>query len=206
MRDGIHTNSSVKAPPSGFWATRHRWHQPGQPLHPLCRFPPLRVVDRVSPSWQHHQNGTTVMNFKDTNQPTTSESEVSEFEKRRGIKLPPDYRQFLLDYNGGTPLKQAVVIPDCHQEAIVDHFLGLKRNDEDIDTWLDELDGDMPSEFIPIGFDPGGNALLLDLTDGVVYYWDSSRSFKESSAEDNTYWVANSFNELIVGLKEDKEV
>ncbi|MED9612199.1 SMI1/KNR4 family protein, partial [Escherichia marmotae] len=42
----------------------------------------------------------TIINAKD---PATSES-ISDFEGKIGSKLPDDYKNFLLKYNGGQPL------------------------------------------------------------------------------------------------------
>ncbi len=143
---------------------------------------------------------TTIL---DSNNPPSDSNKINIFEQEHGISLPADYRAFLRLHNGGKPLPDVVTIPDCSQKAIIDHFLGLGRESEDLEDWMNELREDMPQGFIPIGFDPGGNAILLDLSDGVIYYWDSARFFDASTDDENTYWVANSFEDLIKSLKSE---
>ena len=142
---------------------------------------------------------TTIL---DSNVPPSNSDHLNSFELEHGITLPDDYRSFLMEHNGGKPSPAVVTIPDCSQESIIDHFLGLGRDGEDLEDWVCELQDEMPSGFLPIGFDPGGNAILLDVNDGVIYYWDSARFFDASSDDENTYWVANSFSDLLRGLKD----
>ena len=93
-------------------------------------------------------------------------------------------------------------IPDCAGEALVDLFLGIDRPDESIGEWMKEFCDDLPEGWIPIGFDPGGNVILMDLIDdGTIYYWDFGRHFPQSTDDDNTFWIANSFSDLLKHLK-----
>jgi len=141
------------------------------------------------------------MKIQRSNKPPTSEAEVAKLEKKLGYSLDQGYRQFLLKYNGGVPENTLFTIPDCKGEALVDHFLGVERPDENIQDWINELRAELPEGFIPIGFDPGGNAILMDLTDATIYYWDSARFFPQSTDDDNTFWIANSFAEMLKQLR-----
>lgn len=139
------------------------------------------------------------MNIINDNKPRLPGSGIAELEDKIGKKLPVEYVNFLERYNGGQPLENKFHIPDCDSDSLIDHFLGMGRPSEDIMDWIDELD-DLAGRFIPIGFDPGGNALILDYLDGTIYYWDSARHFECSTDEENTYWIANSFGELMGSL------
>lgn len=132
---------------------------------------------------------------------SVSEHDLSDLESSLDVVLPKDYRRFLLQHNGGVPQPRRFVIPGCDGEALVDVFLGI-RTSNDIADWVEELDDDLPAGFLPIGFDPGGNALLLDTTDGAgkVYYWDSGRHFATSSDLENTYPIASSFTDFLGSL------
>jgi cell wall assembly regulator SMI1 len=142
------------------------------------------------------------MKFKRSNIPFTTETKIADFEKKAGFKLPHDYKQFLLDHNGGVPENTLFDIPDCASAALIGHFLGLERPKESISFWMNELSDDLPEGFMPIGFDPGGNVILMDITDeGTIYYWDSARHFPQSTDDDNTFWIANSFTDLLKNLK-----
>jgi cell wall assembly regulator SMI1 len=86
------------------------------------------------------------MTFNESNSPPATDEEVIAFEKEAGIALPQDYRQFLLTHNGGKPSLDLLTIPDCEQEALIDHFLGLSRPHEDLRNWVFELKDDIPRQ------------------------------------------------------------
>jgi len=44
--------------------------------------------------------------------PLPSEEQVEDVERRAGFELPPDYRQFLLDYNGGRFELPEIIVED----------------------------------------------------------------------------------------------
>jgi len=142
------------------------------------------------------------MKFQRTNTPSTTVNQISEFEKETGFELPDDYKNFLLENNGGVPENTLFSIPDCSEEALIGYFLGINRPKEDLSFWLKEFHDDLPESFIPIAFDAGGNAILMDLEDtGTLYYWDYGRHFQQSTDDDNTFWIANSFTDLLNDLK-----
>ncbi len=130
-----------------------------------------------------------------------SESQIQKLETRLNHKLPDGYRDFLGASNGGIPLRRRFRIPDCNGEALVDVFLGIDVPN-DVLAWMDELSDDLPTSFIPIGFDPGGNAILMDVNCGEVFYWDSARHFENSTDEENTFPIGKSFTEFLASLEE----
>ena len=144
------------------------------------------------------------MNFIKDNNPPATEERIAKFEGRLGRMLPEDYRAFLLEHNGGVPEWQDFFISDCNATVIVSRLFGLDRPSSDIEKWTEELKHSLSEELIVIGFDPGGNRLLLDLSDSTVWYWDSARHFPCSSDEENTYEVASSFTDFINQLAPDK--
>jgi len=129
---------------------------------------------------------------------------LSDLQRKVGYVLPHDYEVFLRTHNGGRPSRRLFHIPGCGAEALVDVLLGVGTPNS-VEEWIDEMEEDLPPGFIPIGFDPGGNALLLDLssTPAAVYYWDSARHFQQSSDDENTYRVASSFLDFLEGLVDD---
>jgi cell wall assembly regulator SMI1 len=130
-----------------------------------------------------------------------SESQINKIELRLQHTLPDDYRKFLESSNGGIPSRRRFRIPDCNAEALVDVLLGVD-GPNDLVAWIEELSDDLPTSFIPIGFDPGGNAILLDASTGEVFYWDSARHFETSNDEQNTFAIARSFTEFLEKLEE----
>lgn len=140
------------------------------------------------------------MNFHEDNDLPLSINSLIELESKIGSKLPKDFCEFLIAHNGGRPKNQFLEVPDCDTEVMVHYFFGIKKPNSDILIWLNELEEDLKDIFLPIEIDPGGNILLMDKTDGMIYYWDSARFFPDSSDNENAYWVANSFSDLLTRL------
>lgn len=137
-----------------------------------------------------------------------SKERIRKLEEQYGLTLPEDYRNFLEFTNGGManrklededvciPLKgvDQTIIPNC--------FYGLDTEfDEiDIDDWLDRYADEMPENVVLIGdaAEIGFLALFCgDDEDAGVYYWDDRHYFPESSDEENTYFVAESFSKFM---------
>lgn len=126
---------------------------------------------------------------------------ISEFERRVGARLPNDYREFLLRWNGGTPSPNTVSVPDL-ADVLVDRLYGVRdvRTNSDLEHELNSVSEMLPEGVIPIGHDPGGNLFLLCVKGdgaGQVWYWDSCLWFESSSETGNTYVVSNSFGEFL---------
>ncbi len=137
------------------------------------------------------------MEITNSNTPGIVPHNLEVFERQTGIRLPDDYRQFLLDYNGGKPVPDEFDIPDCQNSAMIDSFFGLGREGEDLEDWVNELE-DIRGQYLPIALDPGGNVIMIEHSTGEVYYWDAARIFDCSSDEENAYSIAASFNDLLV--------
>ncbi|WP_394825640.1 SMI1/KNR4 family protein [Pendulispora albinea] len=118
--------------------------------------------------------------------PRRSEGEIAAFEARIGYPLPADYREFLLRYNGGSPVVGDVVgrddtdAPYEHGDA-VRTFLALPRRVDGPDPEVpgyarlelpEEHPWQTPRNILQIGDDAGGNAFMLDLKSGLVTFWD----------------------------------
>jgi cell wall assembly regulator SMI1 len=142
------------------------------------------------------------MNFYGDSVSPLSMSVITEFEQEIGFTLPPDYRDFLVQHNGGQPENKFLEVSDCNSDVMISCFLGIKKPlADDILFWIEELSDDLKDFFLPIAVDAGGNFLLMDKSNGKIYYWDSARFFPDSSDEENAFWVANSFSHLLESLK-----
>jgi hypothetical protein len=141
------------------------------------------------------------MKFYKDNTPPLSIEDLILLENKIDYTFPEDYRNFLIIHNGGQPERQILNVPDCENDVIINIFFGIGKPHADIQFWLNELEDDLKGAFIPIGFDPGANALLMERSDGNFYYWDSARHFPCSSDEENTFWVADSFYDLLEKLR-----
>jgi hypothetical protein len=131
---------------------------------------------------------------------------VDAAEKRLGVVLPDDYRQFLQTINGGCPK------PDCFQVperglALAAILYGIRdrRTHADLEHEQEEatLWDPLPPGFIAIGHDPGGNTLLLATLGkdaGRVFFWDRNGLWVRDDAH-NTFAVADSFSAFLESLR-----
>jgi hypothetical protein len=134
-----------------------------------------------------------------------SRERVSAFEREYRLRLPQDYREFLVTYNGGYPDLTQFTIAEAGTDALVHYFIGLgTAQARDLVFWLERYREEVPAHFLIIGRDPGGNLLVLGCegaTDPGVYYWDHAHALTGSSDERNTYYLAPSFSEFIDALR-----
>ena len=136
--------------------------------------------------------------------------EIRRLEAQIGRPLPEDYREYLLETDGGTPDPNTFMIPQIKQEASVDVFYGtgIEVRELGIFLWLEELKGTIPETWIPIGKDPGGNVILMDLSKpskSPILYWDATRFFRQSTAKNNTYPLGKSFSDFLKKLYAEPE-
>jgi hypothetical protein len=143
------------------------------------------------------------MVFVLNNNAPASPGEIADFERRAKISLPPDYRQFLLETNGGRRAAGGAFKEATSGEKIgtIKIMLGLTGDpDYSIDTHLSYLDERIPTELIPIAYDRGGNYLLLDCSDarrGCVYFLGLESADPESPpSRDSLTLVSRSFKDF----------
>lgn len=135
---------------------------------------------------------------------------LDDFESRFAIRLPIEYRRFLINYNGGKPMPKHFDTVDGKIRSMVVRFFPLW--DDDIDSLEDEytdltLDGELPRNLIPIAIDPIKNRLVLSLDGddaGFVYYWSWDQ---EPAVSSGTYrcmrLVAKDFDQFLSSLNGD---
>jgi hypothetical protein len=136
--------------------------------------------------------------FRDANRygPLTEER-LSQLEARLKGKLPEDYRQFLLRYNGGRPTLSRFTfeVDGEEQERVLEWLFAVHDQPyEEPEDW-DPGNGELPPYFgqpleaawdalrsekpkagmLPIGRDPGANLICLGYTGkraGQIWYYD----------------------------------
>jgi len=137
---------------------------------------------------------------------TTTTGEISRIESMFNMKLPEDYKTFLLTHNGGKPEVRYAefYVKFLNKNIPLDILYGIGLSDLDITEWSNFFPGDIPPKTIVIGGDPGGAMLLLTCAGGEddgIFYYDHAYFHEESSDECNTYFIANTFTEFIDSLK-----
>lgn len=132
---------------------------------------------------------------------------LEKFEAVLGSKLPSDYRQFLLAFNGGRPENNEFAIPDIKNTAGVDLFYGLLENPEwgDLLSRRAALIDRVPKDDLPIGDASCGNVVCLSLqpaTFGQVFFWDHELEADEGQQPtfSNLFLVGNSFDDFFTKL------
>lgn len=127
------------------------------------------------------------------------------FEMKLGQKLPDDYRNFLLEYNGGDPEPNMVGIPETRKQCSVACIFGLYnfKKDHDLAAKRKRLANRLPEKVIPIAEADGDNFICLSLDSpdfGAVYLWDHELATDPPSRE-NLFELAPAFTDFLAVLQ-----
>lgn len=114
-----------------------------------------------------------------------------------GRPLPPSYRAFLAEQDGGRPIRNTFSFEqgDREQSSRVASFLGVLPAPGGDLVETAELSGDLPEGMLPIAGDEFGNSICID-EDGRVQFWDHEEEYG------NVYEVAPDLETFIDGLTE----
>ncbi|ATA88503.1 SMI1/KNR4 family protein [Capnocytophaga stomatis] len=129
-------------------------------------------------------------------------------EEQFGIELPKDYRNFLDLYNGAVIDNGYFYVEDLDEYITMHSFYGVNTDvrSHNIIFKNEEFIDDIPEKSILIGRDQGGGWLLL-INDGEndgIWYYDHSYFFEQSSDEENTYFICETFTEFLEMLENTK--
>lgn len=141
-------------------------------------------------------------------------SEIHEIEQFVGIKFPDQYKEHLLQHNGGQCSPNVFKFNEngIWTESCIDWFLAIYNGEYDslknyIQTYKIEQKR-MQSHLLPIAHDPGGNLICISCggeDNGFIYFWDHENEINYVDLDDkeysNLYLIAKTFNEFINGLK-----
>jgi cell wall assembly regulator SMI1 len=133
-----------------------------------------------------------------------TEFDISELEQKIEIKLPCEYRDFLLECNNGSPEPYCFPIencPQCGKFGWLHLFFGIDSMFEtyNIENNYQVYKNRIPSDCLPIAMDPGGNIICLAISGpNAGYVWFGYHNFENPEADhSNCYKIANSFDEFI---------
>lgn len=139
-------------------------------------------------------------NMNRTNEKITI-NEIREFQEQYGIRLPDQYIDFLLKYNGGYPEASTFKISNEEGESVVNKFYGIGDMKGSLAKVFEVLDGELPEGFISIGSDPGGNEICIGIDMkyfGKIYFW--VHDIESVEEMDNMYLLNNSFKDFFNNL------
>jgi hypothetical protein len=92
------------------------------------------------------------------------EEQVVKLEGRVGVSLPPDYRQYLLDFNGGfftEPEIVALSVDVPLDNLTFMHGIDVGHAFAELGSDVHLFDDNAPTQVLPVGSTPMGNLLLL---------------------------------------------
>lgn len=113
------------------------------------------------------------MNIKLTNFIPISKKDIDILEKSLKYRLPDEYTKFLLSFNGTKPEANIFSI-DRNNDSGIDKFIPC----EDIMKELPNIENSYKNNMIPVAWAEGGNYVLLNLKNGIVYFWDHENPYK----------------------------
>jgi len=132
--------------------------------------------------------------------PLPTEAEVRALEQRIHGKFPPDYRRFLLEYNGGyfTEPEIKTDVEGCPEDLLTYmHGLHASHEEAELGDGVDLFDDNDPLLIIPIGSTPMGHLIILDTApgegNGDIYFKEAYGDF---------YHIAEGIEEFFSLLKE----
>ena len=117
-------------------------------------------------------------------------------------------RFFLEEYNGGKPTPNSFDFDDGNDASYVDNFLSITENDENksICEYMSTYKGRIPEGFLIIAHDPGGNLILLGVTNDQrgIYFWDHEMEAEddEEPSFKNMHFVTETIERLLSSLYE----
>ncbi|MCA9675163.1 MAG: SMI1/KNR4 family protein [Kofleriaceae bacterium] len=137
-------------------------------------------------------------------EPGLDDTALAALERTLGVALPAPYRRFLAIHSGGYPTANVFRRESRRrgdtEPGLVSEFLGAA----DLGLYKTIYAGRIPAEFLAIGHDPGGNALVIATsgTDaGRVYFWDHDAEHTPPTRA-NLYLIADDFDAFLAGLRE----
>ncbi len=134
-----------------------------------------------------------------------TEKQVERVERELDVKLPEDYRNFLLRHNGGRPRPDFFAIMG-HKTLLsgrVEQLFGVGRpaKESNVDWHYKNLIGQLPNYHFPIAAANDGDMVTLSLGKldaGRIYYW--IRAEYNVAGDNEAYFVAGSFDKFLASL------
>ncbi|MGE0911922.1 SMI1/KNR4 family protein [Bacillus atrophaeus] len=132
-------------------------------------------------------------------------SQIKELEEKLKIKFPTDYKEFIKDHNGCSPIDKKVVLLQDSRESI-NNLLSIGDPTRPIDllSTIDNVKDRLVDKIIPFATDAGGNLFCFDYRmssqEPVIVFWDHEIAYEDK--ESSISYVCDSFTELINKLYE----
>ncbi|ENU1227561.1 SMI1/KNR4 family protein [Providencia rettgeri] len=136
-----------------------------------------------------------------------NEFDISQIRAMVNYLIPTEYIDFIKKYNGGVPEPDSFNIQKINDASTINRFLGVKKEknqNSDIFYFFKVYKNRIPSGYLPIGYDIGGNLILIKLgnDDAKVFFWDHELEADEGEEPtlENIYYLADSINDFLSSL------
>ena len=137
-----------------------------------------------------------------------NELDISQIRAMVNYLIPTEYIDFIKKYNGGVPEPDSFNIQEIDDASTINRFLGVKKEknqDSDIFYFFNVYRDRVPSGYLPIAYDVGGNLILIKLggsDDAKVFFWDHELEVDEDEEPtlENIYYLADSINDFLSSL------
>lgn len=146
--------------------------------------------------------------------PPPSEAELDALEHRLQIKLPENYRHFLLEHNGGRPVPKGFsFVEDSHglTGSSIAWFLAVHDgpySNFEKDYYVYKVrNRRLPDNLMPIAHDPFSNQICMSFggdDKGAIYFWDHEIEADEGEEATyrNCYLIAPTLEQFLDGLRD----
>lgn len=137
--------------------------------------------------------------------PQPTAAEIAELEGRLGVELPADYREFLLQYNGGNFNEPDIVPPedDCPLDCL-NCLWGIGATHESAELASPDklviFDDNFPCQILPIGYTLMGNMIIL-----ITHPEDNGCIALKKAFSDDTFFLAEGIEGFFELLREPLE-
>jgi hypothetical protein len=138
-----------------------------------------------------------------------SEAQLSAIESKLGVKLPQEYRSFILESNGGVPSPSGFSTEDGKVESYVSQFYIFGGSiEDDFETCFNfyTKGGLIPPNLVAVAKDPVDNQVLLGVSGddyGKLFYWSADEEDDEHDPSfDYMRLVATDFLKFLGKLRD----
>jgi len=147
-----------------------------------------------------------------------TDEDIANIEKKYNLKLPEDYKEYLLKYNGiaagknwlgddyaedGNRIEIYIPILDERAEISVRCLFNCNgcdvKKSTNLHTYMDMFGDELPEGAILIGDSDEAGFFGLDTSEEHygVFFWDDQRRLSFSTDEMNAYHIAESFTDFL---------
>lgn len=131
---------------------------------------------------------------------------IEEFENNIKMKLPKDYKEFLLNTNGGQFVEEVYGfwVEELKQNIGIDVLFGFNHaRSLCLNNWYDEYSEDLLENTIIIGNSINSGLILLIWQDDWkgIFLWDHCLELEQSTEDDCLYRIADRFDLFFNSLK-----